>query len=134
MDLKTGEALGPNQEGEICVRGALVMKGYIGNEEATKATIDADGWLHSGDIGYYDEEGFFFVTDRLKELIKYNGFQVSPTELEHILMTHPDVVDAAVAPVPDERSGELPRAFVVRRQGSTVTEEELKKLIEGVYH
>ncbi len=107
------------------------MKGYIGNEEATRNTIDAEGWLHSGDIGYYDEEGFFYVTDRLKELIKYNGFQVSPTELETILLTHPEVMEAAVAPVPHESAGELPRAYVVRRSGSKVTEDELEKLVAG---
>ena len=71
VDVKTNEALGPNEEGEICVRGAMVMKGYLNNEEATSNTIDADGWLHTGDIGYYDQDGFFFITDRLKELIKY---------------------------------------------------------------
>jgi len=131
VDLETNEALGPNQEGEICVRGELVMKGYIGNEEATRNTVDAEGWLHSGDIGYYDEEGFFYITDRLKELIKYNGFQVSPTELETILLTHPEVMEAAVAPVPHESAGELPRAYVVRRPGSKVTEDELEKIVAG---
>ena len=131
VDLETGQALGPNKEGEICVRGPLVMKGYIGNEEATRSTIDPDGWLHTGDIGYYDDEEFFFITDRLKELIKYNGFQVPPTELEQILLTHPDVIDVCVAPVPDESAGELPRAYVVRRAGSKVTEGELEKLVAG---
>ena len=131
INLETGEALGPNKEGEICVRGPLVMKGYIDNEEATRSTIDSDGWLHTGDIGYYDDEEFFFITDRLKELIKYNGFQVPPTELEQILQTHPDVIDVCVAPVPDESAGELPRAYVVRRAGSKVTEGELEKLVAG---
>lgn len=129
---ETDEALGPNEEGEICVRGPIVMKGYIGNEQATKDTVDADGWLHSGDIGYYDEDGFFYITDRKKELIKYKGLQVSPTELEKILLTHPDVHDAAVAPVPDEVAGELPRAYIIKREGSTVTENEIAKFIAGL--
>ena len=129
---ETGDALGPNEEGEICIRGPIVMKGYIGNDQATKDTVDADGWLHSGDIGYYDEDGFFYITDRKKELIKYKGLQVSPTELEKILLTHPDVQDVAVAPVPDEVAGELPRAYVIRREGSTVTEDDIAKFIAGL--
>ncbi len=131
MDTETGEALGPNQEGEICVRGPIVMKGYIGNEAATKETVDTDGWLHSGDVGYYDEDGFFFITDRKKELIKFKGLQVSPTELEKILLGHPDIQDAAVAPVPDEAAGELPRAYIIKRPGSAVTENDIAKFIAG---
>jgi 4-coumarate--CoA ligase len=131
VDTETGEALGPNQEGEICVRGPIVMKGYIGNEAATKETVDTDGWLHSGDVGYYDEDGFFFITDRKKELIKFKGLQVSPTELEKILLGHPDIQDAAVAPVPDEAAGELPRAYIIKRPGSAVTENDIAKFIAG---
>ena len=107
------------------------MKGYIGNEEATRNTIDAAGWLHTGDIGYYDQDGFFYVTDRMKELIKYKGLQVSPTELEQILLTHPDVLDAAVIPVKDEMVGELPRAYVVKKPASKVKEDELIKFVAG---
>ena len=76
MDPETGRTLGPNQNGEICVRGPIVMKGYFGDEKSTSSTIDADGWLHTGDIGYYDDDGFFYITDRMKELIKYKGLQV----------------------------------------------------------
>ena len=107
------------------------MKGYIGNEEATRNTIDADGWLHTGDIGYYDQDGFFFVTDRIKELIKYKGSQVAPAELENILLSHPEVVDAGVVGAPDEEAGELPRAFVVKREGSAVTEDEIATFVSG---
>lgn len=131
-DVETNKPLGPNQEGEICVRGPLIMKGYIGDEAATKHTIDSEGWLHTGDIGYYDEDGFFFITDRLKELIKYKGLQISPTELEQILLTHPDVIEAAVAPIPDEVAGELPRAYVVKRQGSSITEDDIAKFVAGM--
>ncbi|XP_046632805.1 4-coumarate--CoA ligase 1-like [Daphnia pulicaria] len=129
VDPDTNKALGPNEEGEICVRGPLIMKGYIGDESATKHTIDSQGWLHTGDIGYYDEDGFFFITDRMKELIKYKGLQVSPTELEQILLTHPDIIEAAVAPVPDEAAGELPRAYVVKSPGSTLTEDDVAKFV-----
>ena len=125
MDRDTNEILGSHQEGEICIRGPLVMKGYIGDATATSATIDAEGWLHTCDVGYYDKDGYFFITDRMKELIKYKGFQVSPTELEKILLIYPEVMDVAVAPVVDGSAGELPRAYVVKCPGSSVTGEEL---------
>lgn len=133
MDPITDASLGPNEEGEICVRGPIVMKGYIGNEAASKETVDADGWLHTGDVGYYDEDGFFYITDRKKELIKYKGLQVSPTELEKILLSHPDVQDAAVAPIPDETAGDLPRAYIIKRPGSTLTEKEVATFIAGKF-
>lgn len=123
--------MGPNEEGEICVRGPIVMKGYIGNEKATRETVDSEGWLHTGDVGYYDEDGFFFLTDRKKELIKYKGLQVSPTELEKLLLNHPEIQDAGVCSVPDEVAGELPRAYIVRRPGSKLTEKEIAKYIAG---
>jgi acyl-CoA synthetase (AMP-forming)/AMP-acid ligase II len=116
VDPATGAELGPNQEGEICVRGPQIMKGYLNNPEATARTIDADEWLHTGDVGYADEEGHFFIVDRVKELIKYKGFQVAPAELEAVLLTHPAIADAAVIPTRDDEAGEVPKAFVVTRQ------------------
>ena len=95
------------------MRGPQVMKGYLNQPEATAKTIDAEGWLHTGDIGYADDDHHFFIVDRAKELIKYKGFQVAPAELEAILLTHPAVADAAVIPIPDEEAGELPKAYVV---------------------
>ena len=83
-------------------------------------------------MGYYDTDGYFFITDRMKELIKYKGYQVSPTELEQILLTHPDVDDVAVAPVADEAAGELPRAYVVRKSASTATEEDIAAFLKGI--
>ncbi|HEX8633942.1 MAG TPA: AMP-binding protein [Pyrinomonadaceae bacterium] len=118
VDVETGELLGYGRAGEICMRGPQMMKGYLNRPEATAATIDADGWLHTGDIGYCDESGHFFIVDRLKELIKYKGMQVAPAELEALLLTHPSVADAAVVPVADEEAGELPKAFVVRKAGA----------------
>jgi acyl-CoA synthetase (AMP-forming)/AMP-acid ligase II len=115
IDLETGEARGPNLEGEICVRGPQVMKGYLNRPEATANTIDAERWLHTGDVGYADEDGHFFIVDRAKELIKYKGFQVAPAELEAILLTHPSIVDAAVIPLPDDEAGEVPKAYVVAK-------------------
>jgi len=123
VDPASGSALGPNEEGEVCVRGPQNMNGYLNNPEATARTIDADGWLHTGDVGYADEEGHFFIVDRVKELIKYKGFQVAPAELEAVLLTHPAVADAAVIPCRDDEAGEIPKAFVVLK--SEATEDEL---------
>ena len=119
VHLDTGEELGPNEEGEVCVRGPQVMKGYLNQPEATAATIDSDGWLHTGDIGYADDDGHFYIVDRAKELIKYKGFQVAPAELEALLLTHPDVADAAVIPCPDDECGEVPKAYVVLKGDAT---------------
>ena len=102
-------------EGEVWVRGPHLMSGYLGNAEATAATIDADGWLHTGDTGRFDDDGFLYLGDRIKELIKVKGFQVAPAELEGVLRTHPAVADAAVVGVPDDEAGERPVAFVVAR-------------------
>jgi acyl-CoA synthetase (AMP-forming)/AMP-acid ligase II len=89
VDVATGEVLGPGRDGELHVRGPQVMQGYLGNPDATAATLDADGWLHTGDIARADEEGYFAIVDRLKELIKYKGYQVPPAELEAVLLAHP---------------------------------------------
>ncbi|MPZ69958.1 MAG: AMP-binding protein [Actinobacteria bacterium] len=113
VDPASGKDLGPGETGEVWIRGPQVMKGYLENDVATRATVDGEGWLHSGDLGYVDDDGYFFLVDRLKELIKYKGFQVPPAELEAVLVTHPAVTDAAVIPSPDEEAGEVPKAFVV---------------------
>ena len=113
VDPETGDDVAEGERGELWIRGPQVMAGYLNNEEATAATIDADGWLHTGDVAVRDPDGFYFIVDRLKELIKYKGFQVPPAELEAILITHPEVADVAVIGVPDEEAGELPKAFVV---------------------
>jgi acyl-CoA synthetase (AMP-forming)/AMP-acid ligase II len=115
VDPANGDELGPNQEGEVCVRGPQIMRGYLNNLEATARTIDTDGWLHTGDVGYADEDAHFYIVDRVKELIKYKGFQVAPAELEAILLTHSAVADAAVIPCPDDEAGEVPKAFVVAK-------------------
>ena len=99
------------------MRGPQVMKGYFNNESATKNTIDHDGWLHTGDIGHIDVDGHLYIVDRLKELIKYKGFQVAPAELEALLLTHPQIADAAVIGLPDEEAGEIPSAYVVLKPG-----------------
>ena len=99
--------------GELWVRSPGVMAGYLGNERATADTIDADGFLHTGDIVEVGEQGEVYVVDRLKELIKYKGYQVAPAELEALLVGHPQIADAAVIGVPDEDAGEVPKGFIV---------------------
>src|SRR5256885_7451064 len=118
VDPATGDECGPNKEGELCVRGPQNMKGYLNNPEATARTVDVDGWLHTGDIGYADEDGHFFIVDRVKELIKYKGYQVAPAELEAVLLTHEAVADAAVIGVRNGDGEEVPKAFVVRSADS----------------
>ena len=116
VDTGTGKELGPDEDGELLIRGPQVMRGYLNNPEATAATLDRDGWLHTGDIGHVDRDGYFTIVDRLKELIKYKGFQVPPAELEAVLRGHPAVADAAVVPLADQECGEVPKAFVVLRR------------------
>jgi acyl-CoA synthetase (AMP-forming)/AMP-acid ligase II len=123
VDPATGASLAPGRTGELWVRGPQIMRGYRDRPEATAATVDAEGWLHTGDLCYFDEDGYLYVVDRLKELIKYKGYQVAPAELEHLLLAHPAVADAAVVPRPDEEAGEIPVAHVVPL--AEVTAEEL---------
>jgi acyl-CoA synthetase (AMP-forming)/AMP-acid ligase II len=115
VDIDTGRELGSHKSGEIWVRGPQVMKGYVNSPDATAETITAEGWLKTGDIGYADEDGYIHIVDRLKELIKYKGYQVAPAELEAVLLSHPAIADAAVIPSPDQEAGEVPKAFVVLR-------------------
>ena len=122
VDYDTGAELGPNQPGEIWVRGPQVMKGYLGNNHATAEMIREDGWLRTGDIGYAEEDGRLFVVDRLKELIKYKGRQVAPAELEAVLLSHPAIADAGVIASTDEKAGEVPKAFVVLKAAATMEE------------
>ncbi len=131
-DGRTGEDVGPGERGELWIRGPQVMTGYLNNPEATAETIDADGWLHTGDVAIVDEAGRYTVVDRVKELIKYKGYQVAPAELEAVLVGHPEIADAAVIGVKDEESGEeLPKAFVVRAPGSELSEDAVMEFIAG---
>ncbi|CAB3255929.1 unnamed protein product [Arctia plantaginis] len=120
--------VGPDKVGELLVRGPNVMKGYFKNPQATKETFEGD-WLRTGDIGKIDKTGLLFISDRLKELIKVNAYQVPPAELENVLKEHPAVLDVAVVGVPDDVTGERPRAFVVLKQGVTSTDKEIMEFI-----
>uniref|UniRef100_A0A914CFB3 Uncharacterized protein n=1 Tax=Acrobeloides nanus TaxID=290746 RepID=A0A914CFB3_9BILA len=130
VDVDTRKPLSPNQRGEICVRGPTIMRGYLNQPETTSDTIDSDGWLKTGDIGYMTDDGFLYVVDRLKELIKVKGFQVPPAELEDLLLSHPGVKDCAVIGVQHARHGEVPKAFVVRKNVE-LAENELIEFIKG---
>ena len=130
VDTVSGENLPVGKEGEMLVRGPNIMKGYLNLPDATKASITEDGWFRTGDIAYFDEEGCFYITDRLKELIKVKGLQVAPAELEALLQNHPKIADAAVIGIPNERLGEAPKAFVVKKD-PTVTEDEIVDYVAG---
>lgn len=129
VDPDTGEALRPGQKGELWLRGPSIMQGYVGDDEATASTLDSEGWLKTGDLCYFDHDGFLFVVDRLKELIKYKAYQVPPAELEQLLQSHQEIADAAVIPYPDEEAGQIPMAYVVRKAGSTLTEAQVMDFI-----
>jgi acyl-CoA synthetase (AMP-forming)/AMP-acid ligase II len=122
VDPVTGADVDPGEDGELWVRGPQVMLGYHNRPAETLATVDADAWLHTGDIGHADADGHFFVVDRLKELIKYKAMQIAPAELESVLLSHPAVADAAVVPQKDEEAGEVPHAFVVLKGPATADE------------
>lgn len=125
-----GEDAPAGGEGELWIRGPLVMAGYLNNPEATAVTIDADGWLHTGDVGRFDDDGHLYIVDRVKELIKYKGFQVAPAELEALIVSHPAVADVAVIGVPDLEAGELPKAFVVLRPDASLTEADIREFVK----
>jgi acyl-CoA synthetase (AMP-forming)/AMP-acid ligase II len=123
-----GNDVGDEETGEIWIRGPQVMKGYLGRQAETDATIDPDGWLHTGDIGRVDERGYLYVVDRVKELIKYHGYQVPPAELEAVLLTDDRIADAAVIGV-DAEGNEVPKAFVVPMPGVELTEADVMEYV-----
>ena len=125
VDVENGDDQDVGGVGEMWVRGPQVMKGYLNNPEATALTIDEDGWLHTGDVGFIDEDGHLTIVDRVKELIKFKGFQVAPAELEALLLTHPAIADAAVIGVADDEAGERPRAFIVLKPGQDASADEI---------
>ncbi|EXJ88684.1 hypothetical protein A1O1_05615 [Capronia coronata CBS 617.96] len=132
LDLSTGAELGVKKTGEILARGPQIAMGYLDNPAATAETFDADGFLHTGDVGHFDEEGLIHIEDRIKEMIKVKGQQVAPAELEDLLLGHADVEDCAVLGIQDEYAGERPKAYVVLKKGVEKSEEVAKRLLEFV--
>ncbi|KAK7391521.1 hypothetical protein VNO78_19937 [Psophocarpus tetragonolobus] len=131
VDIETGKPLPPEKQGELWFKSPTIMKEYLGNLEATNATIDSEGWLRTGDLGYIDGNGFVYIVERIKELIKHNGYQVAPAELESVLLSHPLIVDAAVIPVENEETGQIPMAYVVRAAGSELSEDQVIQFVAG---
>ncbi|PWA60667.1 4-coumarate--CoA ligase-like 3 [Artemisia annua] len=129
VDWVTGLYHPPGKTGELWLRGPAIMKEYLNNVEATSSTIDKDGWLHTGDIVYFDQDGYLHIVDRVKEIIKYKGFQIAPADLEDVLASHPDILDAAVTGARDEEAGEVPVAFVTRRPGAEVSESSIIEFV-----
>ena len=129
--LTTGKNMPPGKEntGELCIKGPQVMKGYLDEPDKTRDCLSDDGWLRTGDVAFADADGYFYIVDRLKELIKYKGFQVAPAELEALICTHSAVQDAVVIPVPDSEAGEIPRAYVVKKEGANISEEDIKAFV-----
>jgi acyl-CoA synthetase (AMP-forming)/AMP-acid ligase II len=126
-----GKELGPGEVGELWLSGPNIFKGYWKNEEATKEAITPDGFFKTGDVGFQDKDHNFYITDRVKELIKYKGFQVPPAELEGKLMDHPAVNDVAVIGVNDEEQHtEVPRAYVVASDKSKTTEKDAEEIVQ----
>ncbi|KAJ6672269.1 4-COUMARATE--COA LIGASE-LIKE 9 [Salix viminalis] len=125
VDPLTGEAIGPGKRGELWLRGPSIMKGYVGDEKETAECLDSEGWLKTGDLSFFDSDGFLYIVDRLKELIKYKAYQVPPFELEQLLLSNPEIADAAVIPYPDEEAGQIPMAYVVRQPGSNISEAQV---------
>lgn len=131
VDPATLQDVAEGSEGELWVRGPQVMAGYLGRPDATVETLTADGWLRTGDLVHIDADGYLFVVDRVKELIKVKGFQVAPAELEALLITHPDVADVAVVGLPDPEAGEVPAAFIVARPGTEPDLAALQAHLDG---
>lgn len=129
LDDPTYTGVDADIEGELLVRSVSVMKGYLNNKVATNDTIVQNGWLRTGDIAVYDTNGDFYIRDRLKELIKVKGYQVPPAELEEILRAHPKVLDAGVIGIAHAKYGEVPRAFVVRKAGAELSEQDLQEYV-----
>ena len=131
VDPETGRTLGPGEVGEFCSRGYNTMKGYYKMEEATRQVIDKDGWLHSGDLATVDENGYYKITGRIKDMIIRGGENIYPKEIEEFLYTIPDIQDVQVIGVPSQKYGEEVMACIVRKEGSGITEEEVKELVRS---
>ncbi|BBH07505.1 AMP-dependent synthetase and ligase family protein [Prunus dulcis] len=129
VDWDTGSPLPPTSTGELWLHGPGIMKGYLNNANATLSTIDEEGWLHTGDIVFFDEDGYLHLQDRLKDAIKYKGFQIAPADLEGVLINHPEILDVAVAGAMDEESGEVPVAFVVRKHISELNHDAVMDFV-----
>jgi len=124
---ENGNTLGPGEQGELCVRGTCVTKGYLNKPDVTKASFDSEGWFHSGDIAVMDEEGYAYIVDRKKDMINVGGEKVFPSEVEDMMVGHPKIKDLVIVGIPDELKGEAPKAFIVLKEGETTDLEEIRE-------
>ena len=122
-----GNTLAPGQQGELCIQGTCVTRGYLNQPEATKEAFDTKGWFHSGDVAYMDEDGFAYIVDRKKDMINVGGEKVFPSEVEDMMLAHPKIKDLVVAGIPDDLKGEAPKAFIQLKEGAAATEEEIRE-------
>ena len=132
VNVESGRDCAQGEDGELWIRGPQIMRGYLNQPEETAECIDLDSWYHTGDVGYVDDDGHFFIVDRVKELIKYKAMQVSPAELEDLLVTHPAILDTAVIPSPDEEAGEIPKAIVVLKDAASASDEMAEEIMSFV--
>lgn len=127
-----GNRCGINVDGEICMKVNYEFLGYYGNQKATNDLFDGEGFISSGDIGHFDDEGYLYIVDRKKDLLKYCNYQISPSEIDAFLIESPKIRTACVVGIPDEICGDLPAAVIVRSQGSTITEKDVSDMVAGI--
>jgi long-chain acyl-CoA synthetase len=124
---ENGNALPPLQTGELCVKGTCVTNGYLNKPDATREAFDSEGWFHSGDIAYMDEDGYAYIVDRKKDMINVGGEKVFPAEVEDMMIAHPKINDLAIVGIPAKLKGEAPKAFIVLKDGETTSLEEIRE-------
>ena len=122
-----GRALPPGRQGELCVKGTCVTKGYLNKPDVTAKVFDGEGWFHSGDIAYMDEDGYAFIVDRKKDMINVGGEKVFPSEVEDMMINHPKIRDLVIVGIPDDLRGHAPKAFIALKEGESMTLEELRE-------
>lgn len=127
-----GDTLPPGKQGELCVKGTCVTKGYLNKPDATQEVFDSEGWFHSGDIAYMDEDGYAYIVDRKKDMINVGGEKVFPSEVEDMMLEHPKIKDLVIVGIPDDLKGEAPKAFIQLKEGETATEEEIRQYCKGL--
>jgi long-chain acyl-CoA synthetase len=121
-----GNTLPPGEQGELCIKGTCVTRGYLNKPEATGAVFDSGGWFHSGDIAYMDEDGYAYIVDRKKDMINVGGEKVFPSEVEDMMLGHPKIKDLVIVGIPDDVKGEAPKAFIQLKEGDAATAEEIR--------
>ena len=123
---ENGNNLPAGEQGELCAKGTCVTNGYLNKPEATKEAFDPEGWFHSGDVAYIDEDGYAYIVDRKKDMINVGGEKVFPSEVEDMMLAHPKIKDLVIVGIPDDIKGEAPKAFIQLKEGEPCTEEDIR--------